>query len=215
MTFYLQTSDILLLATIFGIMGIAGVMVAEKLKSMRVDIIAEGYRTVAGGFSQSFRKGLPGNAEAFAIGEHQFLVDVAYATTREKWNRWGGNCPVIRYHVEDARPMSNSFQVLTSKSKTKVKPNAQTPDKIDLERHEKPSSGTVNLLIRRKGAAIMIEATKKVAMNPWVAGVCGALVAGAAVYLLLSLTAHPADCIAQAGFYCRLTPIPTNATVVH
>ena len=206
----------------FVSIGVASVLIGELIKSRFVDMIAEGYTTTAGRNVQVFRKALNVSAEAFNIGEHQFLVDPAFASTSESWNRFGGNHPVIRYHIDDARPMSNSFanqkmQVLTTKKGVKpvLKPDAIKPIKLDLERHPKPSSATVNLLIRRKGAAIMIAATRKVTMNPIMAAVVGAAVAGAAVYLLTSLY-HPGLVPAPPyGYQFKIEPIPANATVVH
>lgn len=188
------------------------VILGQLIRGRNVGFIAEGYLLAAGRLSQVFRKSLPSAAEAFSIGEHQFLVDSQFASTAESWNRWGGNHPVLRYYLEDSRPMSNSMKVI---EKGKLGKEYHRPVILDLERHPKPSSGTVNLLIRRKGIAIMIEATKKVAMNPIVAGLVGAMVAGAGVFLLTSMF-HPGLVSSPPpGYYFKVLPIPENVTVVH
>ena len=204
--------------SLFTGMGVSAVVIVQLFRGRDVGLIAEGYVKVAGRMSQVFRKSVPVRAEAFSIGERQFIVDPEYATTAESWNHWGGNHPVVRYYIDDSRPMSNSFAEQKFKvlgKKDKIEKDAIRPERLDLERHPKPSSGTVNLIIRRKGAAIMIEATKKVAMNPWVAAFAGAAVASMVVYFALNLY-HPGLVGAPPpGYYFKVEPIPANATVVH
>lgn len=220
--FYFDLQGMLIFIGCFTAIGVASVLIAELIKSRFVDLIAEGYAMTAGRMVQTFRKGIPANAEAFTIGEHQFIVDPAFATTAESWNRFGGNHPVIRYFIDDARPMSNSLssqKMIVQSTKKGIKPTIKSdaikPAELHLERHPKPSSGTVNLIIRRKGAAIMIAATRKVAMNPWIAAFAGAAIAGAMVYFLANFY-HPGLVPAPPyGYYYKPEPIPTNATVVH
>ena len=211
---------------IFVVMGVAGVMIIQIGRGrFKSGIIVEGYGLVTGGFSQVFRKTVPVGAEAFAIGERQFLVDMAFATTREQWNRWSGLLPVLRYHIDDARPLMNSLKfVVVNKDQTDPA-KALKPATLKLRRMDakgpvregeegKPSSGTTNLIIRRKGAAIMIEATKKVAMNPTFVAIMVAIAVFGGSFVLFNMW-HPgfAPCNPPPGYYCGNVRLPTNITV--
>jgi hypothetical protein len=92
---------------------------------------------------------------------------------------------------------------------------ALKPSKTTYQRTPKPSSGSTNLMIRRKGLAIMINAIRRSEMSPWVAAFAGAAVAGAAVYIILNIY-HPGLVgTPPPGYYYKVLPIPQNATVVH
>ena len=218
MTYFFEAGDLLILVGIFACMGVAGVLIAEKMSVMRIVAIARGYDLRNGIYVQAFNKGLTGFSETFSVGERQYIVDREAASSYERWNRWGNNLPVYKYDTRDAIPLKNAAGKQIDAVKESEKTGKGKPMKTDYSRTPKPSSATTNLIFRRGGLKAMMQATKNVSMDPRLAGIAGAAIAGAGVYILLSIwhpgLVQPPPCMSP-GYFCTPTPIPQNVTVVH
>lgn len=148
--------------------------------------------------------GLPASFETFHVGERQFVRDNSKVTSYEKWNHWGGRCPVYRYNLEDSKPMDAE----------KGTDSPAKPFKMTFQRITQPSSASVNMIFRKGGAKAMLSATKNVAMDPKLVGVL-CIVMGLTVGYLIATLWHPALVSGPPpGYYYKAVPIPLNTTVI-
>lgn len=236
----LDESVLLVFSIILLAMGVMASQLAARFKAMSLSKIAEVYELRNGLLMQVERIGLGPGVDDFHVGEKQFVVDNEKISSYEKWNRWGGRLPVIRYNLQDARPgdyysetktpaLTGASQALDQKKKDSALPiksnskKASPKDGPELyhafgtwyHRITKPSSATTNWLFRRGGAKQIVAGTKQTSGDLRTVAIAVGIACFAVGYLVFNFY-HPGLIPGPpAGYEYHAIPIPSNVTVIH